>query len=94
MFRFKRAVNVSYNRQGYIYFLSRSYKRLRQRDRERIRKHCEKVAGKNAENMEALFEFVTTDDTATAICLRHYIGSKTTLDRLVKIYYETFPADL
>lgn len=91
MFRYKTGINVDYNRQGYIYFVSRNYEGLTRRQQETIWKHCCEVGDGNC---EALFEFVTTDAPATEICLKHYIASATTLYRLVKRYYEEFPKKL
>lgn len=90
MFRFKSGVNVDYNRQGYIYFASLQYKALPPEDQKKILNLCLECGG---EYYRALFEFVTTDTTATAIALKHYI-SKQTLYRAVKKYYESFPAKL
>ena len=36
MFRFKSGVDVTYNRQGYIYFTSRLYKELAEEDQKTI----------------------------------------------------------
>lgn len=87
MFRFKRSLPVGYNRQGYIYFKSLLYRELGERDRERIAGLCRECGG---ESWRALLEFVTTDATATQICLKHYI-SQSTLERMVKRYYMRFP---
>ena len=38
MFRFKSGVDVTYNRQGYIYFTSRLYKELAEEDQQKILK--------------------------------------------------------
>ena len=90
MFRYKRGVNVDYDRQGYIYFLSRRFNELSPAGQEKIRTLCRLYGG---DHSGALFEFVTTDATATAIALTHYI-SKETLYRAVKRYYENFPKKL
>lgn len=87
MFRYKSGINVSYNRQGYIYFISRRYKELCPEEQQEIVNLCAESGG---EYHQALFEFVTTDVTATALCLRHHI-SKSTLYRCVRKYYEGFP---
>lgn len=87
MFRYKKSVGGSYERQGYIYFVSLCYKDLPERKRERIRRLCREVGG---EYERALLEFVTTDTTATAVCTRHYL-SRSTLERIVRKYYKTFP---
>lgn len=90
MFRFKSGVKVDYNRQGYIYFTSRLYKELRPEAQQRILNLCIEHGG---EYYQALFEFVTTDATATALCMKHYI-SKMTLYRAVRKYYENFLQNL
>ena len=89
-FRYKPAVRVGYARQGYIYFKSLIYNDLNPEEKRRIMLLCKESGG---EYYRALFEFVTTQDGTTVICLRHYIG-KTTLFRMVKRYYENFPRDL
>ena len=90
MFRLKSGVNVEYNRQGYIYFTSRIYRDLHPEAQKKILDLCAECGG---EYYQALFEFVTTDATATAICMKHYIG-KSTLYRAVRKYYESFPKSL
>lgn len=90
VFRAKRGIKASYERQGYIYFVSRLYKDLSEQDRRRIRELCKECGG---EHYRALFEFVTTDTTATALALKHYL-SKKTLYRAVRRYYENFPEKL
>ena len=90
MFRYKRGVNVGYERQGYIYFISRLYRELAPKDKQTIRELCKTCGG---EYEAALFEFVTTDATATAIASKHYLGRRT-LYRAVKRYYENFPEKL
>lgn len=90
MFRFKSSVRVSYNRQGYIYFTSLLYKELSGDDQHRILNLCLEAGG---EHYQALFEFVTTNATATAICIKHYI-SRPTLYKTVRKYYESFPEKL
>jgi len=90
MFRYKSGVKVSYTRQGYIYFISRCYQELCEKDRLKIDKLCSLYGG---EYSLALRDFVTTDATATEICMKHYI-SRETLRRAVRRYYEHFPARL
>ncbi len=87
MFRFKRGVKVTYDRQGYIYFVSRLYKSLDEDRQRAILNLCMECGG---EHYRALFEFVTSDTTATALELKYYI-SKATLYRVVQRYYEGFP---
>lgn len=87
MFRLKRGIKADYNRQGYIYFLSLQYRKLPKESREKIRRLCREAGG---EHHRALLEFVTTETSATAVCMKYYIG-KSTLYRIVKKYYEAFP---
>lgn len=86
VFRYKKALGVDYDTQGYIYFLSRRYRRLRVEDRRQIRQACSEAAGGYH---KALFEFVTTDADEEMICAKHYI-SASTLKRIVKRYYRIF----
>ncbi len=90
IYRPRRSIKLSYERQGYIFFVSRSYRRLSAERQAAIRAHCDAVGG---EYSRALFEFVTTARTPTEVCLRYYL-SQSTLYRAVKRYYESFPADL
>ena len=86
MFRFKRSVPVSYDRQGYIYFVSRLFRDLPERQRREILRLCQECGG---EYSAALLEFVTTDATATEICMKHNM-SRPTLERAVRRYYVRF----
>ena len=90
MFRYKRGVKADYDRQGYIYFTSRRYRYLSRTAQQRILNLCLEHGG---EHYRALFEFVTTDATATAICMKHHLD-KATLYRKVRKYYEGFPDSL
>ncbi len=86
-FRFKSGADASYNKQGYIYFVSRRYNELPEDAQKEILNLCIRHGG---EYYRALFEYVTTDAGATAIAMRHFV-SKSTLYRIVKAYYEGFP---
>lgn len=90
-FRFHRGINVGYRKQGYIFFLGMRYRELPPEKQERLREHCRACGG---EHDRALFELVTSGDSMVAVCARHYISSRTTLDRALKRYYEEFPKDL
>jgi len=89
-FKFKRGIDVSYDRQGYIYFLCRNFRILPEEKKKKIRELCRSAGG---EYRQALFRFVTTDDRATKICIEEYL-SEATLWRAVKRFYESFPDDL
>lgn len=86
MFRFKRSIPVNYDRQGYIYFTSRIFRDLPERKRQEILDLCQECGG---EYRDALLEFVTTDATATEICMKHNV-SRSTLERAVRRYYTRF----
>ncbi len=86
MFRFKRSVPVSYDRQGFIYFASRLYRELPDQDREEIRRLCRECGG---EYEQALLEFVTTDAGAVRVCAEHHL-SRSTLERATRRYYKRF----
>ena len=90
MFRFKSGIKVSYEKQGYIYFTSLRFRELSPGRQQKILNLCAQCGG---EHHRALFEFVTTDASATAICGKHYL-SKSTLYRIVRQYYEKFPEQL
>ena len=85
-FRIKRNVKLSYDEQGYIFFVSRRYKKLPQKEKDKILNLCIMCGG---QYYPALFEFVTTNASGVAVCLKHYI-SKGTLYRMVRRYYEAF----
>lgn len=85
-FRYKRGIPVDYDRQGYIYFTSRRYKRLAPAKRKKIDELCRLTGGDYA---PALKQFVTTDTGAEEIC-RKYFLSQSTLERMVKRYYIAF----
>lgn len=86
MFRYKPRIRVSYDKQGYIYFVSKFYHKLPEREREKIRLLCRETGGPYS---GALLEYVTTEASTEAVCLKHYI-SRSTLDRAVRRYYEGF----
>lgn len=89
-FKYKRSVGGSYARQGYVYFTSLCFGELAEKKQERIRRICCEVGGEYA---DALFEFVTTDTTATAVCMKHCL-SRSQLYRIVAEYYRNFPRNI
>lgn len=90
MFRFKKSIPLPYHRQGYIYFMSRKYAELTERQRDRIDGLCAEAGGEYA---AALLEFVTTDNGEVAICMKHHVSDQT-LRRCVRRYYLAFPERL
>lgn len=90
MFRVKKSIPLSEERQGYIYYVSLLYRELPRSKQERIRAAAEAAGGPYA---EAVLEFVTTSHGADEVSRRHYI-SRETLDRAVRRYYLSFPRSL
>lgn len=88
MFHFRPGIRCTYRRQAYIYAVSLNYDNLAESQQKKIRALCRKWGRKNA---AALFDAVTTEAAATAICLKHHIASPSTLYEMVKAYYEHFP---
>lgn len=85
---FKRlpSVNVSYERQGRIFFACRNFRELPEREKRRIRSLCERVGGEYA---DALFAYLTTDISWQRTCMDYHI-SEMTLVRLRKAFYESW----
>lgn len=86
MFKFRKKLNVSYQKQGYIYFTSQNYKKLNEDTKDTIDELCHIAGG---EYEKALKRFVTTDVTATAVSIDCYV-SKATLYRCVDRYIKLF----
>lgn len=86
MFRYKKAIPVDYDTQGYIYFLSKRYAALPAAQRRRV-ETVSKIAG--GEHHRAVLEFVTTDAGAAMICAKYFL-SQSTLERAVRRYYMEF----
>lgn len=84
VFRFKKSVPVSYDWQGFIYFYSRLYEQLPAKQKDKIMEICIEAG---QEYHRALFVFVTTGLSATAVCDRYFI-SRSTLERVVRRYYQ------
>ena len=75
MFRYKKSVPVSYERQGYIYFSSLLYREMPEKAQRKILNLCMECGG--GDYYRALFEFVTTDANATYICMKHRFPAET-----------------
>lgn len=86
MFRFKRSVKATYNQQGFIYFYSKRFAELTPVEQKMIKTVCHKAGG---EHYNAVLEAVTTERSATAVCMRHNL-SESTLERAVRRYYALF----
>ena len=86
MFRKKRGIHIDYPEQGLIYFTCLTYDSQSERVKKRIRRVCDTVGG---ELSDALFEFVTTEKSATEIALKNYV-SESTLYKLRRDFYHAF----
>lgn len=87
MFRYKKSASkVSYNRQGYIYFLSLLYNEMEQPVREYIESVAAEAGGEHA---AAVLKYVTTEAGETKICAEYNLD-RATLYRAVARYYELF----
>lgn len=86
MFRFKRSVKATYNQQGFIYFYSKRFAELTPEKQKTIKTICREAGG---DYSAAVLEAVTTERSATAICMRHNL-SESTLERAVRRYYALF----
>lgn len=86
MFRVKKSIPVDPDLQGLIYFASRMYRKLGNKEQQMVLRLCQEAGG---EYHKALFEFMTTDAGVVSVCCKHYI-SQSTLERIVRRYYVAF----
>ena len=86
-FRYHYGMGLSYERQGYIYFVCRAFCRLDRESQEKIRQAAEDRCGEYA---EAVLALVTTGDSYQWVASRYYI-SVNTLYRMVTEFYQHFP---
>ncbi len=86
-FKKRRSVSGSYAKQGLIYFTCLDYKNQPRHMQRKIENLCVRHGGSY---YQALFETVTTDIEPVAVCMRHYISSQTTLNKLIKTFYESW----
>lgn len=85
--RFNRLrTGQSYELQGLIFFLAGNYRRLPPELREIVRASCRVAAGKSG-NEAALLEYMTQGKSKVAVMMKYYIGSETTLDRMVRVFF-------
>lgn len=90
-FRFKPSINVTYDRQGAIYFTVRRYHGMPEQKKKRVNELMRAAAG---ENWEALRDYLTGDEKVKDVLKRYYIASFTTINGAVKKFMEAFPDDL
>lgn len=87
LFKYRAKLGIPYERQGYIYFLSRNYKKLPKAKQAELERYCQRIGREYA---GALWEYMTTKAAAVRICDKYYL-SISTLNRIVKRYYREFP---
>lgn len=85
-FKKLRGVNVSRNQQGFIRFACLTYAEQPKKMRDKIDRLLRQCGGPYA---AALREVMCSEDSITAIALRHYV-SESTLYRLRKEFYESW----
>lgn len=85
-FRYRPGLGIPYDRQGLVYFTSRTYDDQPPRVRRKIDNLCRAAAG---EHWRALFDYAVNGDNAVAVSRRHHIGENT-LYRAVRRYYQLF----
>ena len=83
MFKKIRSLNMSYKKQGYIYFTCLNYQNLSDQQQREILNLCLKAGG---EHYGALFELVTSDIGVRKAASKHYI-SESTLHRIRNKFY-------
>lgn len=86
IFKKMRGCTLSYDKQGYIYFLCRNYSCLPQRTKEKIKRLCDEVAG---EYSPALFRVLTSSAGIRRIAEENYISERLLYD-LRREFYERF----
>ena len=89
-FKKKRSIELSYERQGLIYFLCVNYNKLSAELQRHIHNICLEVG---AEYYAALFELVTTTASVTAISSKHYTSPET-MYRLLRKFYKSIDKSL
>lgn len=87
MFKRKRGIQLSYIRQGLVYFWCANYGSLSSSSRHAIRSLCDEVAGRDS---DALLTFLTkTEKTAVAVSMQYFVSEKK-LYRYREAFYEEF----
>lgn len=86
MFRFRKNLKVSYQKQGYIHFVTRQYYKLKKEERAEIDELFRLAGG---EYFEALKRIMTTDVSIYRVCDEMYL-SKATLCRCINRYIKLF----
>lgn len=87
MFKKRRGINVSYNKQGLIHFTCLDVKNQPEVIQRKVLNLCIEVAG---EDYMALYEAMTSDElNITGIALKYYISEKK-IYNYRKAFYEAW----
>ena len=87
MFKKRRGIKLSYNKQGLIYFTCMNVAEMPEKMQERIKQLCDEI-GK--EHSEALYQVMTNSNKSIrALALEHHI-SETQLYHYRKKFYENW----
>lgn len=82
-FKKRRGIKLPYRRQGLIAFTCWNYDVQPDDMKKRIRDMCDQIGGEYA---DALFEVLTTEQSVTAVALKHYISKMQLYNLRVKFY--------
>ena len=83
MFRYNKKLPIPYDRQGYIYFYAKNFKRMPQEERAALEQVCRKAGH---EDYKALLAYVTGSADAVAVCREHYLDERR-LFRILRAFY-------
>ena len=72
-FKKMRGCNLTYEKQGYIYFVCKNYKDQPEEVKEKIRSLCDEVGG---EYSAALFMVLTSPHGARYVAMQNYISER------------------
>ncbi len=85
-FKKMRGCSLSYDKQGYIYFLCKNYKSQPEAVRKKIKSIAEEVGG---EYSAALFDVLVSGKSIRQVAIEQYV-SEMTLYNLRIAFYEKF----
>lgn len=84
MFKKRRGIKLSYNRQGLIHFTCINWKIQPKEIQDKIFDLCQEVGGEDA---QALEEVMTTEKSILSISMKYFVSEKR-LYTLRKMFYE------
>lgn len=85
-FKYMRAVPLSYEQQGMVWFTCQTYRRQPQEVQAKIRAICTRIGGGDGMKRKAILTYMTTRASWRECCDRFFI-SDATLDRLRRAFY-------